>query len=378
VKRIFESRSELASKDAVIRVLSEKEKLFHQLQTNAKIASWEYNLKTESFHFSDQLYKVLNLDPNIMTVRNLNDFFNLIQIDDQKATQTWLQESKSTLSGGILHRFIDKDKNIRFFWSLNWPEKNKSGEVIRLIGFSQDITDEKELKDSLPHLTRLASIGELASVVAHEIKNPLTLIYNYLEMMEIYISKKESRDNQLFQILQKMKSASDRMNRVSQGLRSFFIQSQSRLLLVDINQSVLASIEIFRDLFPKDRTEFLIELSKDEPTFLGSEESLQTILINLLTNAKDATRNQTHPKIEVKTYIIENEVKIEVADNGEGVAPHQIENIFKPFVSTKTKGKGMGLGLSICKTLVNEMNGQITGQTREMGGMLFCLTFPTP
>ena len=151
-----------------------------------------------------------------------------------------LNGSRSWIRARRLERFI-----VGFGWTrksdisgaLPGPSSTRAGRVVKFCGLSQDITDEKALEKLLPHVTKLASIGEMAAVVSHELKSPLALLYNYIELAEMGEEQGHVTQN-TSAILEKMRAACEKMNRVVGGLKAYSRPMKELGLLVDVNQAV--------------------------------------------------------------------------------------------------------------------------------------------
>ena len=119
-----------------------------------------------------------------------------------------------------------------------------------------------------------------------------------------------------------------------------------------------------------------LELLEDRPAFIGSAEKLQSILMNLLVNSKDAVLPVQDPSMKVVTQVRGERVEIQVIDNGLGMTPDVKSRLFEPFFTTKSHGAGLGLGLSICRSLAAEMQGELAVDSAPGEGASFVLSFP--
>lgn len=361
--------------DDLERNLSQKEKTLERLQGAARIGCWELSLGSKKFTPAVTFLKMLGLSPESRICETVDDLEEFVYPADRDATFKWLNELDMGASTRTFHRWIRLDAEVRYFWSIAWPEFDESGRVLKFCGLSQDITDEKALEKLLPHVTKLASIGEMAAVVSHELKSPLALLYNYIELAEMGEEQGLVTQN-TSAILEKMRATCEKMNRVVSGLKAYSRPMREIGLLVDVNQAVTETAQIFKELFPKLRFDLQLELLEDSPAFIGSAEKLQSILMNLLVNSKDAVLPVKDPSMKVVTQVRGERVEIQVIDNGLGMTPDVKSRLFEPFFTTKCHGAGLGLGLSICRSLAAEMQGELAVDSAPGKGASFVLSFP--
>ncbi len=227
-----------------------------------------------------------------------------------------------------------------------------------------DITERKRLEAQLRQSQRLESIGTLASGVAHEINNPLTGIINYAQLIVDRID-----NERLKEYAEGIREEGERVASIVRSLLSFSRQEKepsSPARLIDI---VNGALSLYEALLRRDRIALLVEVPEDLPTVRCRSQEIRQVVLNLLTNARDASASEPSGEererwIAVRGCVVDDGratwVRLTVEDNGPGIAPEMLERVFDPFFTTKPRDQGTGLGLSVSYGLVREHGGTMS------------------
>jgi PAS domain S-box-containing protein len=250
-----------------------------------------------------------------------------------------------------------------------------------LMALSRDVTDHKRLEAQLRLADRMASVGTLATGVAHEINNPLTFVsanLNFLQeqLAQVLLSPEELTE--LREVLSETREGVGRIRDLVQDLKAFAREDEERSSLVDLNRVVDGALRLMRSAL-RPRTQVVRALG-EVPLIRGNEARLGQVLINLLVNALQAlpARHPDDNRIRLSAWREgPHHVVLEVEDNGQGMPPEVQRHIFEPFFTTKPVGVGTGLGLSICNSLVQSMGGQIDVRSEPGQGTTFRLRLRT-
>lgn len=261
------------------------------------------------------------------------------------------------------------------------PLKSEPTGERQVLLFKRDVTMEKEFQAQFYQAEKMATVGTLAAGVAHEINNPLAAISGFAEGLKRRFSKLEGQLDQdlkadFAEYANTIIQECDRCRDIVQTLLTFSRPVASSLRPVDINRSVKDTLFILQHHL-RDRRNLEVEtqLSEGLPFVMGDESQLKQVIINLLTNAFDATVDGG--KILVSTRESENSrVELAVEDTGYGIAPDVIDKLFEPFFTTKPVGKGVGIGLSTCYSIVKNHHGEIVVSSVEGEGTSFLVTLP--
>lgn len=244
-------------------------------------------------------------------------------------------------------------------------------EGVVLIG--QDSTEVHVLEHQVIQAEKLATLGQLAAGVVHEINNPLTSISVYAEYL-LKKFRKEGGDSPEVGMLEKIVEGSERILKCIRDLVNYAKPSPARLDVVSLNEIVERSVSFCEHIVEGAAAELHKELAFELPPLYGVADQLQQVFINLITNACHALP-ASGGKIWVRTLDLTNgNLMAEVEDNGRGIAPQDLPHIFDPFFTTKRPGEGTGLGLSIVKKIIESHGGSIMVRSRLGEGTAISLT----
>ena len=233
------------------------------------------------------------------------------------------------------------------------------------------------MEKALRHSSKLASIGQLAAGIGHEINNPLAIIKGYVD-------KNVNMDRGLPQDVKdefgKIQVSVKRIVKIVSGLRTFARASSKNKVELFNGKKALQNMEnMLSEIYENNGVRLLMDMSNisDDYAIKGDQGKFEQVLLNLLSNAKDATEGQKERIIAVKGTLKGGEIVIEVEDNGSGIPLELREKIFDPFYTSKEVGKGTGIGLSIVNQFVyNDFNGTIDVSSVEGVGTKFVISFP--
>lgn len=214
----------------------------------------------------------------------------------------------------------------------------------------------RSAQESLIRSEKLASVGQLAAGVAHEVGNPLAAASGYAELLG-----DESMDPaERAEVLQRLGAQLDRIQSIIRGLLDFSRDEPAvRVGRVDPFRVARASLELVEGVSDARGVAFEVDVSKETPAVRASESHLEQVLVNLLMNAVDATSGVDGGCVSLRATWDEEQVRISVEDNGSGIAEDVKARIFDPFFTTKEPGQGTGLGLAICARIVESFGGDL-------------------
>jgi len=249
----------------------------------------------------------------------------------------------------------------------------------------RNISSRKKMEQQLIHTERLASLGEMAAGIAHEINQPLNTISLGLENLFIEIKKNKTIDE--VYLLRKANKIFDniaRLDYIIDHIRTFSRSNDGDVLSnFNVNESIREGVSMISGQFVHKGIELIPHFDENIQPVLGNSYKLEQVIINLLINAKDALEEkQKYLKrdfqkiIEITSYQKENSIFIEVKDNGIGIKPDLLDKVIIPFYTTKEAGKGTGLGLSISFGIINEMNGNIDIKSEWSVGTMIQIMIP--
>ncbi|WP_084184783.1 PAS domain S-box protein [Desulfonatronum thiodismutans] len=254
-----------------------------------------------------------------------------------------------------------------------------------LIVSCSDITKRLEAEQQFIHASKMTTLGEMATGVAHELNQPLTILKSISGFLARKVGKGHYIDSEMLEeISQSISTHVDRAGKIISHMREFGRKSELKTMPVQINDVIRRGFEFFSQQLNVRNISVEWRLQEDLPLIIAEPNRLEQVIINLLINARDAIEERWNGK-EVKngekTITIETEssgafVTTRICDTGFGVPSNMSEKIFEPFFTTKDVGKGTGLGLSISYGIIQDYNGTITAENRETSGACFTITFP--
>ena len=248
------------------------------------------------------------------------------------------------------------------------------GPIDAVVAIGQDQSKIEALQQQVVRAERLATLGELAAGVVHELNNPLTSITVYAEYL---VRKLEAQGAEPGDVekLRRIGASAQRILRFSRDLVQYARPSGRDLELVDVASVVRQSVSICEHLVERGGITLDVELDRELPVIPAIVGQLEQVLINLITNAVHAVENGGHVVVRAKVES-PSTIALEVVDSGPGVSEQDRDRIFEPFFTTKSDGKGTGLGLPIVRNIVEQHHGQISVSRSDLGGAMFRVILP--
>lgn len=264
-----------------------------------------------------------------------------------------------------------------------WTERgvfDESGRLIEVQAVGRDDTELHDAREQLYQGAKMATLGEMATGLAHEMNQPLTVMRMALTNLVKRLANDDLAIDYLQEKLQRLESQVSRASKIVDHVRIFGRRSESQGSLFDPSKSVAEAVALTRDSMEQDGVDIDLVLT---PVSLvkGHNDRLEQVLINLLLNAQYAVvqrskREPDHrPRVKASCWEKHDKVLIAVDDNGDGIRPDQLTRIFEPFVTTKPVGKGTGLGLSVSYGIITQMGGELGAENR-VEGTRFLITLP--
>jgi len=228
-------------------------------------------------------------------------------------------------------------------------------------------------RESLVRSEKLATVGRLASGLAHEVGNPLGAIAGYLELARARLPAGAHPD--LVDALARMGAAAERIDRTVRDLLDFARPAPPVLAPLSLAAAVDAAARLARVQTRFREVELVRALPDDLPRILADEHHLAQVLLNLLLNAGDALEGRGEVRLSARSAEEGRWVLLLVEDSGPGIPAADLPRVFDPFFTTKEPGAGTGLGLAICHRIMESFGGEITARNGEARGAVFELRF---
>lgn len=235
-----------------------------------------------------------------------------------------------------------------------------------------DITEERERQEKMYFTDRLASIGQIAAGIAHELNNPLTCIISLSQLL-----LEDGIPEEIKEELNTICGEAQRAGSIVRGLLAFSRRQVSIRQPVQINDVLWDVLKLRAYEHKSKNIRVITEFAPGLPEVLADRLQMQQVCMNIIVNAEDAmTECRNRGTLSIITKHIDHSIKISFTDDGSGIPEHNLNRIFEPFFTTKSMGKGTGLGLSICYGIVTKHNGKIYPQSKSGKGTTFIIELP--
>lgn len=255
-----------------------------------------------------------------------------------------------------------------------WSERgmfDKHGKLVEIQAVGRDETLLYEAREQLHQSAKMATLGEMATGLAHEISQPFTVIRMALANITKRLGGDELDPLYLRGKLEKVESQVARAMKIVEHVRIFGRRSEEKGVPFDPLASINNLVLLIED--NSDQAAVKLEVDVEQvPRVEGHPDRLEQVLLNLALNAQYAARHRRTtrggpPRVKVSCRHEDGEVILEVEDNGDGIAPELLSRIFEPFVTTKPAGSGTGLGLSLSHSIITQMRGRLTAFNTGLG-----------
>jgi two-component system NtrC family sensor kinase len=254
--------------------------------------------------------------------------------------------------------------------------------AVAILAIGQDVTALRSLQSQVIHAEKLATVGQIAAGVAHEINNPLTSIQVCAEavLRKAQLAAQGRTPNSFeppdVDRLKKIQEGAERIRRFARDLVSYARPSGTEVGDVSLNEVVEQALSFCEHILEDSRARLDRDLHRSLPLIQAIRDQLLQVVINLVTNAAHALGDKGG-QIRVRTWPSgEATVSLAVSDTGIGIRDEDRPHVFEPFFSTKPAGRGTGLGLSVVRNIIYSHGGQISFQTRPGSGTTFVVTLP--
>lgn len=237
--------------------------------------------------------------------------------------------------------------------------------------------ERDKMSQAFVRSAKLASVGELATGLAHEINNPLAIIGAEQTNISDLISDFDTNSQETEQISESVERCKQQVRRcgnITRKMLQFGRKQESSLVPTDIAPGIKEVINLLERHANVRNVKIKSEIEANTPEVLVDPIEFEQVLVNLINNAIDALSHGG--LITIKTYTEKGYLHLDVSDNGTGIPPDILERIFEPFFTTKPVGKGTGLGLSVCYGIVSSWSGKIKANSTQGKGTTICIMLP--
>ncbi len=322
---------------------------------------------------SPSLDRVFYVSPSYETVWGLSaedlyasprSWMEAIHPDDRERVRTCARPDGVYAAD---YRIVRPDGSVRFIHDRGFPVKNEAGDVIRIAGFAEDVTESRKLEDEMREAQKMECVGRLAGGVAHDFNNLLTVIASAVEVLD------ESLDDEGREVLDEVRQAVTRAGSLTRQLLAFSRHQIVEPRVLDLNALVADTEKLLRRLVGEDIA-VETDLSEEPCHVCFDAGQLVQVLMNLAVNARDAMPGGG--TLTFSTHVSDAGPVLSVKDTGTGMSAEVLSRIFEPFFTTKGVGEGTGLGLAVIRGIVDQAGGSIDVDTAPGAGATFHISLP--
>lgn len=264
-------------------------------------------------------------------------------------------------------------------WHNTLIEDDKEN-ILGTLSSGEDITDRKLTEEELLRTEKMASLGQLAASVAHEVNNPLAGIMVYVKLLLKKYRANEIQTEATERQLMKMEKELDRTTRIIRNLLDFARLSEPSMRPINANKIVDAALQLVGNQINLENIDLERQLGDDLPLVRADFDKIQQVLLNIILNAIQAMpdggtltiRTSRADRVKIDDSV-KNTVRIDISDTGVGIPKENLDKLFHPFFTTKERGKGVGLGLSVVHGIIGKHNGRIDVNSRVDLGTTFTI-----
>lgn len=377
-----ELRLEILSREQIARDLRQSEARYRQLNAIYPVGIFHTDADGHNTYVNSKACQIQGIKPS--EARGYGWSKNLHPEDKQRVISTWENGVKYGIPINIDYRFIHGGK-VTWVNGQTVPEYDENGGIAGYVGILADITKQREAEEQIKqnqieiaHFSRLNSMGEVASGIAHELNQPLTAIMSYASGIRRRLSEfQDQLPSTIFEGIDRTIKQAERAGEVIHHLKDFLRKGALSKKETDINAAINDVLMFINRPMGSADIDIELKLDKQLPTIYADKIHIEQVIINIINNAIDAIVEADSPKrqITIQTKTVDkNTINISISDTGPGIARDIIDNIFNPFVTTKQEG--MGIGLSLCYNIIDKHNGKITVNSELGKGTQFIITLP--
>jgi PAS domain S-box-containing protein len=342
--------------------LIHKETQYRLLAENAIDIIYSYQLLPER--------KIEYISPSVLTITgyapeeyytNNHLILNLIHLDDQSTFNDFITNLPYSIELPLTLRLVRKDKTILWVEQKCVPIYDEKGRLSALQGILRDISLRKKLEEMTSLFDRMNMVGSMAATVAHEIRNPMTTVRGYLQMM----NRKDEYQNDK----EKIELMIEEIDRANAIIREYLSLSREKLVILK-QCSLNIIVEALFPLIQADATASTVSVNLDiapVPELLLDENEIRQLLLNLVRNSIEAM--PAGGNLNICTFLEDDKVVLSISDQGPGIPSHVLDKLGTPFITTKDTGTG--LGLPICYQIAHRHNATIKINTSHEGTTFF-------
>jgi PAS domain S-box-containing protein len=374
---------DIARRERAEDALRRSESSLLNAQRIAKLGNWDWDIVKNELYWSDEIYRIFGLKPQEFGA-TFEAFLRSVRPEDRQRVQEAVDSALATKATySIDHRILRPDHEERIVHEEGEVIFDEDDEPVRMTGTVLDITERRkaeehvhELQAELLHVSRLSAVGEMGSTLAHELNHPVGAIMNYVQTCRrlLVASDADVSDN-VYKMLDKAVDQADRAGQVIRRLREFIGGGDTERSLENIGEVVEEACDLALIGAGEKGIKVKLDMASHLPLVLIDRIQIQQVILNLVRNSIDALAQAERKELKIGARpATDDQIEVAVCDTGLGISDAVAEQLFEPFVSTKSSG--MGIGLSISRSIIDAHGGQIWATSNQDAGVTFHFTLP--
>ena len=388
-ERVLREWQEIVKRREAEVALRRSEEHLRMALESAKAGTWEWDFQEGCFTHSEGLENFFQLPFKSKRFR-LSQYLELVGPDDRELVKEILNQALSENPPyqqepfQVEHRTLGPAGEERWLSVQGKVIRDEQDDLLRIAGTIVDITARKEseaklrnMEDHLAHVSRVSTMGEMISGIAHELNQPLYAIQNYGKAsLNLLAQGREANSDQIREWLEEITTTATHAGEVLTRHRDFVRKSPSERTSVDVQEVVRSATDMVRHESRKQSIAVRNIVSLELPKVSIDAVQIEQVLVNLLRNSFEAlelSNRNGRALVRISAELIDGKLEVTVFDNGPGL-PNEAAKVFDAFSTTKPNG--MGLGLAIARTIVESHGGKLWATSNQEEGVSFHFTLP--
>ncbi|MBE9482693.1 MAG: PAS domain S-box protein [Chloroflexi bacterium] len=376
-QRVAELETSETERKRVEKTLRESEKKYRSLVNNVKLGVFRSTPEPcgRFLEVNPAMGEIAGYSREELLQMNVCDLY--VRSEERESV---LKEIASTIGKTARELHIRKRDGTEIVVSdTKVAVRDDTGKILYFDGIIEDITErkraeerEKKLQQELSLSSRLASIGQLAAGVAHEINNPLTAVVGFSQLL-----LEKTIDEDIKRSLERIHNEGWRAAKVVENLLTFARRRQSEKQPQDINDVLQKALELRDYELKTSSIEVALDLTPGLPMAVVDFHQIQEVFLNIILNAEQAMLEANkRGKLSIESEETKGCIRVMFTDDGPGITAEHLDKLFDPFFTTRGERGGTGLGLSICHGIVSEHGGKIRVRSKPGKGITFIVELP--
>jgi len=373
----------IQTSDSLAAEVDERKKVERSLRKADQNWRDSFNSLEEAMFIIDRTYNIENINSSGLALLGKSKqevigekCYRVVHGNDKPTEYCPLKQTLKSKKAVSIERYDELFG--KYFSITSAPMFDEHSKVTKCVYLMRDITKaveakekERALQQELNITSRLASIGEVAAGIAHEINNPLTGVIGFAQMltqMDVPEDIKEA--------VEVIDDGAKRTAGIVEKLLTFARRNKPEKEYVDINSVVMSAVDIRAYEMRTNNIEVTTDLLLDLPKTMVNVGQLQQVFLNVIINAEHAMATHNEGTLSIKTERVNRNIRVSISDNGPGISQRNIGKLFDPFFTTKDSDEGTGLGLSISYGIIKEHGGVIRVESKLGKGTTFIIDLP--